>query len=68
MESRLEGKFCPAIKKECLLEGCAQYDKVLKNCATNLLALNLYKVSHAIESTVSGPPQQPPYPKYPGWK
>ena len=67
MSERLEDKFCSVIKKKCLLDGCAQYDQKLHNCAWNLLALNLYNVSRSIERALpGGVPPQPGYPGFPG--
>lgn len=68
MSERLEDKFCSVIKKKCLLDGCAQYDLKLKNCAWNLLPLNIYFASKAIEHALPGgaPPPQPTYPGFPG--
>ncbi len=65
MSERLEDKYCSLIKKKCLLDGCAQYDLKLKNCVHNLLPLNLYYVSKAIETAIAG--GAPPHPTYPGF-
>ena len=65
--SRLDDKFCPVIKKDCLIDGCAHYDDRLDNCAWNLLPYNAYKVAIAIEQAFSGmplsTPSQPIYPR-----
>ena len=57
---RVKGKSCPFFKSSCLASDCAMFDGKMKNCAMNMLWVNLYKLATAIENTSSDAGPKPP--------
>ena len=59
--SRLEGKTCPFLSKDCLLSECALYDEKLDNCMLSLMTYNLYKLFCILKETGPERPKRFPF-------
>ena len=58
--SNVEGKFCPLMNQECLMNRCVFFSQHLQNCEISILTYNLYLVKGGLKSlndTLRGAPE-----------